>query len=162
MGSSFPSIYLKKTEINYQNYTDKRREFKKRAIPPQVLHIGNIVSDFMLPPDRKPGQSTEIEPMIKNIYKVEEIRNMSARLINILDGSERSLPFNRLTKFNLNHLAQIKFHVKSQYLENKFNKLYQNNKFLSPNKLKTWKTLLQTDNQNQSYFRQPQSIRYRP
>ena len=75
---------------------------------------------------------------------------MSARLINLLDGSERSLPLNRLTKLNLNHLAQIKFHVKSQYLENKFNKLYQNNKFLSPNQSKTWKTLLKTDNQNQS------------
>ena len=103
----------------------------------------------MLPPDRTPGQTSEIVPMIKNIYKVEEIRNMSARLINLLDGLEPSLPLNKLTKLNLNHRAQIKFHFKSQYLENKFNKLYQNNKFLSPNSSKTWKTLLQTDNQIQ-------------
>ena len=128
----------------------REKNFKQRAISPQILRLGNLVSDYMLPPDQKLGQSSEIAPQIKNVYKIEEIRNMSARLINLLDGSERSLPLNRLTKLNLNHLAQIKFHVKSKFLENRLNRLYQNNKFLPPNQSKTWKTLLQKDDQNLS------------
>ena len=52
-------------------------------------------------------------------------------------------------KLNLNHLSQIKFHVKSQYLESQFNKLYKNNNYLSPNSAKKWKTLLQSDHQLQ-------------
>ena len=35
---------------------------------------------------------------------------MSARVVNLLDGSERTLPLNRLMKLNLNHLSQIKLY----------------------------------------------------
>ena len=65
-----------------------------------------------------------------------------ARVSNFLD-------LNRLMKLNLNHLSQIRFYVKSRYLESRFNRLYKNKKYLSPNAAKKWKTLLQSDTQKQ-------------
>ena len=47
------------------------------------------MSDYMLPEDKTPGQSYEIVQVSKHIYRVEELRDMSARLINLLEGSER-------------------------------------------------------------------------
>ena len=71
--------FIKITKICQEN-------LKRRAIPPQVLQPGNIVSNFMLPASRTPGQSSEIVLVIKHIYRVEELRDMSARLINLLYG----------------------------------------------------------------------------
>ena len=66
----------------------------------------------MLPADKNPGQSSEIIPVIKRIYRVEQIRDKGALVINLLDGSEKTLPLNRLMKLNLNHLASITFYVR--------------------------------------------------
>ena len=68
---------LKITKIRQEN-------LKKRSIPLQVLRTGNIGSDYMLPADKTPGQNSEIVPVIKHIYRVEEIRDMSARVVNLL------------------------------------------------------------------------------
>ena len=107
------------------------------------------MSDYMLLVDKNLGQSSEIIPVFKHIYRIVEICDMSVRVVNLLDGSERTLPFNRLMKLNLNHLSQIKFYVKSCYLESRLSRLYKNNKYLSPNAAKKWTTLLQSDYQKQ-------------
>ena len=131
---------LKVTKIRQEN-------LKKRSIPPQELRKGNIVTDYMMPAVKNPGQSSKIIPVIKQIYCVEQIRDMGARVVNLLDCAEKTLPLNRLMKLNLNHLARIKFYVRSRYLESRLSRLYKNNRYLPPNAAKKWTTLLQSDNQ---------------
>ena len=92
----------------------------------------------------KPGKNS-ILPIMKTYNEIVERNRLDAAVLTYGFMHNVSQMVTRVASLGLNDKPSDVFLAKI-----KFNKLYQNNKFLSPNQSKTWKTLLQTDNQNQS------------
>ena len=99
-----------------------------------------LVIDHQVP-QTKSSDSKELEPAAHHLYRVKEVQPKNLRLISIIDGTERSLPYELVKPMSMPDLMEMKFNLNHLYLNSHFNRLLKNNKFIGPDAAKTWRRL---------------------
>ena len=93
-------------------------------------------------PQKHQGTSAELEPSVHGVFRIKEVMPKRLRVVNVISGEERTLPIELVRPVNLDHLIQMKlFSLQNAYINSHFNRLMQANKYLGPDKKKTWRNL---------------------
>ena len=90
-----PSQLFETQNQNVQWITEKREARLRKAATKsrQTLAVGNIVTDF-LALSSTTESSAEIAPLVRRIFRVFRVDKMTARLVDLFDGSDTTLPHN--------------------------------------------------------------------
>ena len=133
----------------------KRRLLNSSKIDPTKFHKNSLVLAVNHPIGHQKGTSDELQPVVRGIYYVKEVRPDSLRLIHCFSGLERTLPKNFCQKIDINDLALMKSSLRAHQLAKINNKMISSNKFLPKNQHKTWLNIL--DSKHGS-FTSPQQL----
>ena len=133
----------------------KRRLLNSSKIDPTKFHKNSLVLAVNHPIGHQKGTSDELQPVVRGIYYVKEVRPDSLRIIHCFSGLERTLPKNFCQKIDINDLALMKSSLRAHQLAKINNKMISSNKFLPKNQHKTWLNIL--DSKHRS-FTSPQQL----
>ena len=122
---------LSKRQQNLANLAEKH---------PPIYKKNMLVIDHQVP-QTKSSDSKELEPAAHHLYRIKAVQPKNLRLISIIDGTERSLPYELVKPMNMPDLMDMKFNLTHQYLNSHFNRLMKNNKYIGPDAAKTWQRL---------------------
>ena len=107
---------------------------------PPIYKKNMLVIDHQVP-QTKSSDSKGLEPAAHHLYRIKEVQPKNLRLISIIDGTERSLPYKLVKPMNMPDLMDMKFNLNHQYFNSHFNRLMKNNKYIGPDAAKTWRRL---------------------
>ena len=72
------------------------------------------------------------------------------RVVSIIDGSERSLPYELVRPMSMPDLMSMRFSLNHLYLNSHFNRLAKNNRFIGPDAEKTWRRITMKNKANEA------------
>ena len=145
--------------IKHLSKKRKRRLLKSSKIDLTQFHKNSLVLAVNHPIGHQKGTSDELQPVVRGLYYVKEVRPDSLRLVHCFSGLERTLPKNFCQKVDINDLALMKSSLRAHQLAKINNKLISSNKFLPKDQHKTWLDIL--DSKHRS-FASPQQLKTLP
>ena len=116
---------------------------------PPVFKKDMIVIDHQVP-QSKATDSRELEPAAHHLYRVKDVQPKNLRVVSIIDGSERSLPYELVRPMSMPDLMDMRYSLNHLYLNLHFNRLSKNNRFIGPDATKTWRRITMKKNKNEA------------
>ena len=80
---------------------------------PPIYKKNMLVIDHQVP-QTKSYDSKDLEPAAHHLYRVKEVQPKNLRLISIIDGTERSLPYEIVKPMSMPDLMEMKFNLNYQ------------------------------------------------
>ena len=122
--------------------TNRQKSLKNKARMDTTEYVvGCVVAAENVPISHKKGESQELRPVPNGFYRVKEIHPTSLRLVNLINGEERTLPREYCRRSDLTELSQYKLKIKEHQFKLTVRNLFRENKYLSPDETKTWENL---------------------
>ena len=111
---------------------------------PPLFRRHQLITDHHLPKTHT-GDSQELDPSVQGVYRIKEVFPKRLRVVNVVDGVERTLPSELARPLNIEHLLNMKYSLQHQYLKSHFNRLMHNNRFIGPSEKKSWRHLIHSN-----------------
>ena len=112
----------------------RRANLRKTHTPTKTQYrVGGLITDHYIPKQPERGQSAELQPAVQGVYRIITALPKRLRVINVIDGSERTIPTELARPLNMEDLINMKVSLQHQYVSNFNNRLMSQNKYIPPN-----------------------------
>ena len=145
MGTSdFPELLFDNQYKELNDVIMKRRANLRKSHTPTKTEYkaGGLITDHYLPKKPERGQSAELQPAVQGVYRIISALPKRLRVINVIDGSERTIPTELARPLKMEDLINMKISLQHQYVNNFNNRLMHQNRYIPPNQKRAYKQLL--------------------